>query len=238
MKKKGLKLLLICICMLAAGICYRKDRSGAEDGSRTVFILDETAETKDEKPQPAVQENAGQEDVAKNKSEVGIKAESEPGRIIYVHVCGEVVSPGVYSLPEGSRICQAVEAAGGFTDSAARDFLNMAQCAEDGGKVFVPDRAMAKEMRSKKGNETVSSDLAVYGWSETDESSESFSDKVNLNTATKEQLMTLKGIGESRAEDILLYRKECGPFGAIEDIMKVQGIKEAAFRKIKDKITV
>ena len=62
--------------------------------------------------------------------------------------------------------------------------------------------------------------------------------RVNLNTATKEEFMTLKGIGESRAEDIIRYREESGGFRSIEDIMKVPGIKDAGFQKIKDRITV
>ena len=67
---------------------------------------------------------------------------------------------------------------------------------------------------------------------------ETVSEKVNINTATKDQLMTLTGIGEVRAEDIIAYRQEHGPFRQIEDIMQVSGIKEAAFAKIKDDITV
>ena len=144
----------------------------------------------------------------------------------FVHVCGQVNAPGVYELEAGSRIYQAVEMAGGFSADAAVWYLNLAQEITDGMKIQVPNLQEAKE------------------WARTGSPQESMLQgdsqeaKVNLNTAGKEQLMTLTGIGESRAEDIIRYRQEHGPFERIEDIMNVSGIKEGAFQKIKDSITV
>ncbi|WP_125144393.1 helix-hairpin-helix domain-containing protein [Clostridium transplantifaecale] len=169
-------------------------------------------------------------------------AGAKTGRI-FIHVCGEVTAPGVYGLEEGSRIYQAVEMAGGFTEDAAPDFLNMAESLEDGMKIQVPNRKEAGEWDSRKAvtypesaGRMQEKEAADAGGSQ--ERSNTGTAKVNLNTAAKEQLMTLKGIGEARAEAIIAYRQESGPFTRIEDIMEVSGIKEAAFQKIKEDITV
>ena len=163
---------------------------------------------------------------------------SEAGRI-FIHVCGEVVSPGVYELGEGSRLYQAVEAAGGLTEDADGDFLNMAQVLADGMQLRVPDRIEAEELRAAgcAGDIVCAGDTGYTG-AGSDTVRPAADHRVNLNTATKEELMTLTGIGEARAEAILAYRREAGGFQEIEDIMKVSGIKEAAFQKIKEDITV
>jgi len=181
----------------------------------------------------------------------------------YVHICGEVEHPGVYEMEPGSRIFHAVELAGGFTREAAADYLNMAQETADGMKITVPSKAEIEAVRdgssgkpeeeegtgktgqSAKGNGKAG-DSALSGreWIQMpDNGTEGLSQpgtpqKVNLNTATKEELMTLKGIGEAKAADIIRYREEQGPFQTIEEVMNISGIKEAAFQKIKNDITV
>ena len=144
-----------------------------------------------------------------------------------VHVCGEVANPGIYELPAGSRIYEAVKAAGGFTENAAEESVNLASPIEDGVQIRI---------YSKEETETLAAGAAPFDGFEA--SGEGKEPVVDLNTATKEELMTLSGIGESRAEDIIRYREENGGFQNIEDIMKVSGIKDAAFQKIKDRITV
>ena len=145
------------------------------------------------------------------------ESSTEPIKI-YVHICGEVNNPGVYELAEGSRIFEAVEAAGGFTEEAAQASLNLAQVISDEEQIVILTQDEAAEKARLEREQAAGI--------------------VNLNTASKEQLMTLTGIGESRAEDILRYRKEYGGFQAIEEIMNVPGIKESAYLKIKDSITV
>lgn len=133
---------------------------------------------------------------------------------IYVYVCGAVVAPGVYELPGGSRVYEAIATAGGFREDAMATEVNQAEVLEDEMRIYVPTvEEMAQETISGKG-------------------------KVNLNRASKEELMTLPGVGESRAESIIQFRKEQGSFKNIEDIMQISGIKEALFEKIKDFITV
>ena len=145
------------------------------------------------------------------------ESSTEPIKI-YVHICGEVNNPGVYELAEGSRIFEAVEAAGGFTEGAAQASLNLAQVISDEEQIVILTQDEAAEKARQEREQAAGI--------------------VNLNTASKEQLMTLTGIGESRAEDILRYRQESGGFQAIEEIMNVPGIKESAYLKIKDSITV
>lgn len=168
---------------------------------------------------------SGSENAAGEPAGTGSEAPS-----LMVHVCGEVLSPGVYEFPEGSRIYEAVEAAGGFTEEAAPEAVNLAALLQDGTQIRI---------YSKEEAQTLPAGGAAWsGNGAGSRSSEGTSGLVNLNTATREELMTLFGIGESRAEDIIRYREENGGFQKIEDIMKVPGIKEAGFQKIKDRITV
>ena len=154
--------------------------------------------------------------------------------------------PGVYEMEEGSRIFQVVERAGGFTERAAAQYLNMAQVVCDGMKIVVPDGesldgAERYGLDSEGGNYGAGSAGAGVIMPEGKTAGGSTAKekvKVNLNTATREELMTLKGIGEAKADDIIAYRESHGGFQKIEDIKKISGIKDAAFEKIKDDITV
>lgn len=134
----------------------------------------------------------------------------------YVYVCGAVAAPGVYELPEGSRVCDAIEKAGGFTEDAAVS-VNLAEKVSDGQMIQIVTGEEATQIQSEP---------------------ESADGRVNLNTATAEQLMTLTGIGQAKADSIITYRTEHGSFQSIEDIMNISGIKEGVFVKIKDSITV
>lgn len=162
-------------------------------------------------------------------------------KILYIHVCGEVAVPGVYELPTGSRMYEAVEKAGGMTSEAAQEYVNLAQTIEDGQQLRIPSR---EEIRKyQETGKDVSGLLgaggaAVNGSVSASQKSGSSVALINLNTASKEELMTLNSIGAARAEAIVSYREQKGGFRTIEDIMKVPGIKNAAFQKIKDKITV
>ena len=140
-----------------------------------------------------------------------------------VYVCGAVVTPGVYVLPGGSRICEAVAAAGGMQENAAYESLNQAEEIHDGQMIVVlTEEEMQNEQVQK--DDTQKSDTA--------------DGRVDLNTATKTQLMTLPGIGEEKADSIIAYREKNGGFSSIEDIKKIEGIKEGVFSKIKDSIAV
>ena len=138
----------------------------------------------------------------------------EVGQII-VDVEGEILNPGVYQLPAGSRVSDAIRAAGGFTDSAVALTINQAQTLSDGEQIIVSSVDATKE-------DSLTEDDGL----------------VNINNASKDELMTLPGIGESRAEDIISYRDTNGGFKSAEDIKNVPGIKEGLYKKIKDRIKV
>ncbi|MCE5223596.1 helix-hairpin-helix domain-containing protein [bacterium] len=138
---------------------------------------------------------------------------------IEVYVCGEVSETKVVELPYNARWEDAIQAAGGLLDSADRNQINLAKSLKNGEKVFVPKKA---EVVSQNGsvmmNKTATSIL------------------VPINSATKEALMTLPGIGEVKAEAILQYREDVGRFEELEDLMKVSGIGEKTFEKLKELI--
>ena len=169
-------------------------------------------------------ESAGEAD---DISEKGAVSEAAPEEMVQVYICGAVASPGVYTLPGGSRVVQAVEAAGGFLPDAEEKILNLARKIEDGEQITVWTREEAENM----GGMEAAQQNAGGG-------TEPGSGKVNLNTAGKEELMTLSGIGESRAEAIIAYREANGPFGSVEEIMNIEGIKEKMFEKIRGSIEV
>lgn len=166
------------------------------------------------------------ESVSELDEEESSSAESESEEdTVVVHVCGAVQAEGVYTLPAGSRYQDAVEAAGGFTEEAAADFLNLATVLTDGEKIVVPTKEEAVSLEAEEASSLAAAEEESDGL-------------VDINTADREELMTLPGIGEVKADAIIAYREEYGDFETIEDIMNVSGIKEGAFAKIKDQIKV
>ena len=145
--------------------------------------------------------------------------------IIYVDVKGEVHHPGVYQMKAESRVKDLIEAAGGFTPLADDQKLNLAQLLEDQMVIVVP----------KKGEE-VNSELAQAPTSQKKEVGKE--GKVNINTATVEELKTLKGIGEKKAEAIIEYRKKNGSFKNKEDLMKVRGIGKKLYESFQERVIV
>lgn len=169
------------------------------------------------------------------------------GEACYVYVCGAVEHPGVYVLKEGSRIYEAVALAGGLTGEASPESVNQAQTVSDGQMV----RILTKEEVSSGvavnvaagAVEDVTGGAAGTGSSGNGESGKnetalSETAKVNLNTASAAELMTLPGIGQSKADRIIAYRETKGSFSGIEEIMNVEGIKEGVYNRIKDYIRV
>jgi competence protein ComEA len=135
---------------------------------------------------------------------------------LVVSVVGAIQTPGVYTLPPGSRVKDAVKAAGGLSVLANTEALNLAGLLRDGQQVFVPSRA---------------------GPSSTMPPSER-TGLVDINTASLQDLMTLPGIGETRAQDILTYRQQNGGFTQIEELMNINGIGQSTFEKLKIYITI
>ena len=170
-------------------------------------------------------------------------ASSEEAKTLVVHICGAVSAPGVYELPAGSRIIDAVEAGGGFLPEADEACCNLAEEIVDGCQIYIMTKSEScadGQTEKKAGIQTSpNSDMQTTDRNVRSNSTTALENGlVNLNTADVAALMTLPGIGESRAKAIISYREQHGAFAKIEDIMKISGIKQAAFSKIKDKITV
>lgn len=150
---------------------------------------------------------------------------------VYVYVCGCVQDPGVYLLDSDARIYEAVEAAGGMTESAYEGSVNLAQVVEDQMQIYIPSEEEVLSGTSYPQTEDSSSSSGTSVSADT-------SDKININTATASELTELPGIGTSKAEAIVSYREENGDFSSIEEIMNISGIKEGVFAQIEDYITV
>lgn len=151
--------------------------------------------------------------------ETGNSSYDEP---VVVYVTGAVLRPGVYEVGGNMRVSDAIEAAGGFKNNAAADYLNLAAQLSDGEKITVPTKKEAKALYKDKDKDEDSGESHL----------------VNINTAAKEELMTLPGIGESKADAIIAYRQENGDYKNIEELMQISGIKEGVYSKISEYITV
>ena len=144
---------------------------------------------------------------------------------VFVDVSGCIKTPGVYELPYGSRIFEAIEEAGGFTKHADRALINQAETITDGMKINVPDKRDIEE------NGSGAAHVSGNGASDNGE-------LININTAGSEELQQISGIGPVTAEKIIQYREENGVFDSVEDITNVSGIGEKTLEKMKPQITV
>jgi competence protein ComEA len=148
------------------------------------------------------------------------------GGALIVHVAGAVATPGVYELAAGARVIDGLRAAGGATGEADLSTVNLARPLADGERVYIPRRGETPPQ-------------AAAGGSDSSGGSGGSSDgKVNLNSATADQLEGLPGIGEVLAKRIVDYRTQHGPYRSVRDLLKVEGIGEKKFESIKDHVTV
>lgn len=148
---------------------------------------------------------------------------------VYIDVDGAVVRPGVYRLKDGARVSQAIDAAGGLTTEADVTGLNRASKVTDGQKIYVPTVGEQQAAAAVDGAESGAATTPGAG---------SSSGLVNINTASAAELQTLSGIGPSMAESIIDERTKNGAFASVDDLMRVSGIGEKKFAKIKDCICV
>jgi competence protein ComEA len=164
-----------------------------------------------------------------------IELQPSPTKVpIEVQVLGEVVRPGVYSLPEGSRVQDAVDAAGGLLSKTSPGTINLAAKLEDGQQVQIGNIAAAAAQSNPQNPAG-----APFSVVPTEPSgSNGNSDLIDLNTATIDELESLPGIGPTTAQNIINYRNQHGPFQQIEDIMNVPGVGPDTFDSIVDLITV
>ena len=170
------------------------------------------------------------------ESETGNETEKDSGSpAILVHVCGAVNSPGVYELEKGARLFEAVEAAGGFRDEADREWCNLAAEVCDGDKLKIYTLEETKEFLEEGIIPEVSGIPESPG---KDEVSGTADGRVNINTAGLAALVTLPGIGQSKAQSIIDYRTANGAFSCVDDLAKVKGIGPAVLEKLRPFATI
>lgn len=166
--------------------------------------------------------------VEDTETESGVPESEEDGKaedaICYVYICGAVMQPGVYAMPEGSRIFEVIREAGGLTEEADDTFVNQAELVTDGMMIRIYTTEEAKSLEAG----TVST---TAGGTQND-------GRIDINMASAAELMALPGIGSAKAEAIVTYREENGAFSCIEDLMNIPGIKEGIFRQLKEHIKV
>lgn len=256
-----MRVFVLFMCSILCG-CTRKEQLVLEmDGAtqtaqyevadvqdREVFEL-QTSETSESREDKTTAGGAAEDSGAMPKSQEQMQPDQDSSTM-YVHVCGAVKNPGVYELDAGSRVYEAIEEAGGFTEDADGSYVNQAQRLTDGTKLVIPTMEQTKSMTASdfvgmigiieaEGTEQAGSgqeeSANTGGVSDGNTASDG---KVNINTASEAELCDIPGIGATRAAAIVAYRQEKGGFISIEDIMNVSGIKEGTYDKIKDRIKV
>ncbi|MCY7080891.1 helix-hairpin-helix domain-containing protein [Streptococcus oralis] len=207
---KEYRIIVICAGLgLALGAFFLLKPSSQTSVKETNLQTEVSAVSKD---------SSSEKEVKKEEKE-----ESPEQDLITVDVKGAVKSPGIYDLPVGSRVHDAVQKAGGLTDEADSKSLNLAQKISDEALVYVPTKG-----------EEAASQQATSGTSP----STSKDKKVNLNKASLEELKQVKGLGGKRAQDIIDHREANGKFKSVDELKKVSGIGAKTIEKLKDYVTV
>lgn len=264
--KRVLYLCLLSLCLLCG--CTKKEELIRQSGQalESNENLEESgAAGQDERADEStgqwvdrdVCKKDGQEAQQEEKAaDSGTGGMAEDAGTIYVHVCGAVLRPGVYELAAGSRVYEAVQAAGGFAENAEESYVNQAQEVPDGAKLVIPTKEEAEAIVSKDSGRlegegqaadsglqpgiAVQEDVNAAGLTKETEVGKTTAEggRVNINTASLEELCKIPGIGTTRAAAIVSYREDHGSFKSPEEIMQVSGIKEGTYEKIKDSISV
>ncbi|SCW28777.1 competence protein ComEA [Ruminococcaceae bacterium YRB3002] len=211
-KDSGKRVIYIAafILLVAGGFVYKLFMKENYDG---ITVIKETSVS------DAVTDVSGLSD-----AEMISSVQTQP--VIQIYICGEVNNPGIYDVDRGTILNDVAELAGGFTDDAALDYLNLVYRFEDNMSVYIPGIDNLED-----------GDSVIMRNNENNDNSDGRQEQVNINTASESQLMTLPGIGEATANAIVQYRQG-NPFTKPEDIMKVSGIGEAKYQKIRDLITI
>lgn len=178
--------------------------------------------------------NKAEEEYDFNNFYANTEPDKKKGNTIIVHITGEVKNAGIIELPEESRISDAIKKAGGVTQEADLDQVNLAFVLSDGQKIYIPSKKEKEANEGKvyitteSGNNVIIKDKVEGGKKQ----------KVNINEAKQEDFEQLPGIGPSIAKKIVEYREQNGKFTSIDELQEVKGIGEAKFENIKEYVTV
>lgn len=207
--KKLIQCILLSLCVVSMGILYSCQRK-----EESIDIHSLTTE-----------KIHSTEETVDNDESITIMESPPTQDDIYVHICGAIKVPDVYKISPDTRLVDLIKLAGGFTENAAEDSINQASVLYDGQQIYISSLEEIELGLTQRVDSMIDRNKVDK-------------DKININKATKDELMTLTGIGEAKAISIIEYRERNGEFKKIEDIMNISGIKNSAFEKISDKITV
>ena len=227
------KIIFVILCM---NMCICQGCSDEE----VMEIISEEGNKEQFSDNEQISDNAI--DVAKDtgveNTEKTENIETNDSQSFVVYVSGYVNNPGVYELSAGSRVIDAIDAAGGYSKEAYDNYLNLASLIADGQMIYVPSEEEVESGSIERGVASGADGSGVGGVTGGNGGGNSSGSGalVNINQASKEELMTLPGIGESKADKIIAYREENGRFSTPEGIMEISGIKDGLYNKIKDKI--
>ena len=178
------------------------------------------------------------------KTKKASEKESKEDSILQVDIKGAINNPGIYSLKEGKRVIDVIESAGGLAANADTSVINLSKKISDEMVIIIYTKEEVESFKEVKEQESIvqekchqKEENALVNDACITENEKS-NTKVSINNATLEELMTINGIGETKAKGIIAYREQNGPFQAIEDLTKVPGIGESTFAKIKEDITL
>lgn len=238
---KNLIIILLVICLSVMAGCDDEELIEISSNSKDTVVV-QNADFDNSVESSKLGGEARLSDNVKTSENTDKEAGSlENSRPLVVYVCGEVKNEGVYTLEDGSRIIDAIMEAGGYTVDASETYLNLAAGLSDSQMIYVPSK---EEVKSGTISDAPQMMSGTVGGTEIStagvpaDGSGSGNGMVNINSATKEQLMTLPGIGESKADKIIAYRESNGGFSSTEEIMQISGIKDGLYNKVKDKICV
>lgn len=213
------------ICILLCGMIFLQGCTMKNSGLYQISMFEEKTtdtEVDTNKINQSESDEDTIDDIQTGSDDENLQEDSK--EILYVHVCGAVINPGVYEMTLGEHIFNAIDAAGGFAEDAAQDYINLAEPICDGMKIDIPTKEEVQSLPIEVG--VVSSSNATNDG------------RININTADKDELCSITGIGETKAKAIVEYRDNNGYFNATEEICNVNGIGEGTYAKIKDEITV
>ena len=218
--KKIIISVVLIVILIISFVIYTVNNKDKKELNLNYFVLEE--------------ENIIENNNQMNENQQNIDTADEKVEEIAIHIVGEVKNEGIIYLEKGARIIDAINEAGGETKEADLSQINLAYVLEDGVKIYIPNK---KEKITEYIIESNGNNVIQEG-NKTSNTEKGDSDKVNINTATKEELDSLPGIGLSTAQKIIDYREENGLFKKIEDIQNVKGIGDSKYSDVKDKITV
>ena len=233
-KKKIIISIVLIVSLIIGFIIFLLNENSYENVNLAELVIEEESEKVNNIVDNENSNNISSQNNKYNQNAINENASNvfqEETEKIAIHITGEVKKEGLIYLPLGSRVADAIKEAGGETKNADLSQINLAYQLQDGQKLYIPNK-------NEKISEYIISGTGNNGSEGSSSNNSKGDNKVNINTATKNELDQLPGIGPSIAQRIIEYREENGNFQKIEDVQNVKGIGDAKYEEIKDNITV